>query len=724
MMHSLVLKDRAMKQKSADSLANDLEDQQFTEPTEGMSVANKTVTEHKVISDQNGAIELDIIVEDGETMEFEEIIEHEEIIQQPEEESIENEHLEHNQIAQKAEVSLAELNIKRITCLEELQAFDNELKDPELQQKVQKWIDSAVVNREPDVKKRLITLLDRMPYVLVETKTATGSKKLVAAPATWIVRRKATLYLCWPTFVQSASILNAMINDETIIPSADWESRECKYICQNVHSYAAAQDLVEKMNLHSKQIKTSAAATAPMRNKVPNEVPIKDMLMGVEKTLQQEIIPELFNGISPKREEDPLGLSQASAEVETVAHEQQSENRKKLYSTINANPQDNDPLEDVKPFPRLEDLIHELKCMIISNQEEIRKKLNEGFYRMQKTMLSMVGNRSPEELVTTQEEPNLAATECNDMSSLGNLEVESDFPDNPDAFGISAFTRREELDAFEDRLNDEEYRRRVYSWINDIVPYEANPETRMMDLLDLLMDRKFFTKFSWKSNTRYRKIPLSEYVNFCQLFQHVGTTQVHRADAAFVEYFFKKKMKHALNRIHLRGLRRCVPKSVRRQRNLEKGSASVQRQRKGVGMEVEQDTGTCLPERNQPSPTITEIVVVDVNPITCEEGMIEFDTQLENDEYLKEVHKWTNTTVGHMSDPEQRMREILERLVDRSFLQSFNWTKEAMVRYRNFVRYLEYVGTTAQHQVSHTFVAIFLRKKLHRRSAVAVGSEA
>uniref|UniRef100_A0A182M217 DUF4806 domain-containing protein n=1 Tax=Anopheles culicifacies TaxID=139723 RepID=A0A182M217_9DIPT len=175
--------------------------------------------------------------------------------------------------------------------------------------------------------------------------------------------------------------------------------------------------------------------------------------------------------------------------------------------------------------------------------------MNEGFYRIQKTMVALMHKRTAETI----------APSATGMSASSNPTFNRN-----ESFNVKPLKTVEEMDAFEERLNDEAYRNQVYNWIDSCVSYERNPECRMMEILDLVFDRHLLPNFSWTgvSSKGGCKHAFGAYKNIILLFVYVGTTSIHRADKTYVANFFMKKLRHAgFRAATLKGLRRCVPHS-------------------------------------------------------------------------------------------------------------------------------------------------------------------
>uniref|UniRef100_A0A182P5B1 DUF4806 domain-containing protein n=1 Tax=Anopheles epiroticus TaxID=199890 RepID=A0A182P5B1_9DIPT len=222
-------------------------------------------------------------------------------------------------------------------------------------------------------------------------------------------------------------------------------------------------------------------------------------------------------------------LSLADEMIETL--ENQYEQNEPTIST-----QDNDPLGDVKPCPQMLNLMYELKSLIESNQQELREKLKEGFGKVEHSVQSM--KRKCRESNAIQYE----------MGRADARAYQGDPPDPPNQFKVDSMKQMEELEQFEKQLEDDEYRSKVCQWIDASIGQIRDSEHRMHTLLDLLIDRKFFTGFSWTGGGRDKR-PMNVYKNLLNLFEYAGTNSVYRADHVSVEKFMRKKLHNSSTRV-------------------------------------------------------------------------------------------------------------------------------------------------------------------------------
>ncbi|XP_053677059.1 uncharacterized protein LOC128727201 [Anopheles nili] len=367
-----------------------------------------------------------------------------------------------------------------------------------------------------------------MPFALVETTDVLGSKELVAAPETWIQRREGgKAYLCWPN-VRNITTLNTLLSDENSMPSMMWEKHECQVKLTNILTLSSAGKMIESF-----QSSPSPSTTVQRRS----------------KQMKPEISVESIQRKEPTSDQWNIVTVEQSLKDNIVEE----------VSSCIANEQSTDSFEELKTVPQIMDMFNDLKALIERNQDETRKKLNDGFFRLQKTLLPLVEGRSGSEIT---------GTDCLPQ-------------DNSIEFHVNPLTSIEEMNDFEERLGDEDYRRQVYNWIDCTVGYEHNPEIRMMEILDLLFDKKFLPAFSWTGVSKgTKKRAMVEYKNIVRLFEHAGTTNTHRASHRYVASFFMKKLRYASARVSIRGFRRCVPHSMR---SFRKRAATTERTRETDG---------------------------------------------------------------------------------------------------------------------------------------------
>uniref|UniRef100_A0A182LRB2 DUF4806 domain-containing protein n=1 Tax=Anopheles culicifacies TaxID=139723 RepID=A0A182LRB2_9DIPT len=476
---------------------------QITIPSDLLSVEDETIAQNDTVEEAERN-EQEGMIEEGLTSDLHESME------QDEGSVLEEEHTlpQINSLEASSDNSLPEACVNRITSFQELDAFENQLNDVKVKLMVHKWIEETV-GLENDVDKRMVDLLDRMPYILVEMTDPAGGKELLAAPATWIQRQEeGSAYLCWP-YARSLRKLNALFEDEYSIPTEIWERYECEILCRNIPSLESADKMIETMETQYE----------------PNA------------SISQKETPEQAHSTARHR-------SQSKQQRWTKSQtNHQNVEVQKLFARINT--LENDPLGDVKPCPQLLDLMYELKSMIQSNQEELRKKLREGFGQVEKSLLAK------------RIESNAMQYAMERMESNAQVNLPMLIPLSSQ-FKVELLTDMEELEKFEVRLNDEEYLKKVRGWIDTTLGLERDSEHRMHTILDLIISRRLFAGFSWTGAGKEKR-PMYVHKNILGLFEYAGTTPMQRVDHIMVENFMRKKLHNSATRVKVLGVRKSVP---------------------------------------------------------------------------------------------------------------------------------------------------------------------
>uniref|UniRef100_A0A904A5Q4 DUF4806 domain-containing protein n=1 Tax=Anopheles quadriannulatus TaxID=34691 RepID=A0A904A5Q4_ANOQN len=605
-----------------------------------------------------------------------------------------------------------------------------------------------------------------MPYVLVKkTKSNLGRKEVAVAPSSWIHKDgKGTTYVSLPDAVCPKKI-RALLEKESN-PTKEWEKHECEILSTDIPTLTMAYTIIETMQKQNKVlggrpsqlIKTSLDKTekalptrppvqeapkvvskqkqpdkpktlpepvpepdydpfadipnwhVPEKHRTPATSPTEDLQMTVEECETTDPLQQLFSSAVVNQEQgdedDPFrDVSPPLKDPQMTATGEQRPpvgSTDQFFTRINKElNKQHDMLGDVS-YAQLLDLLYELKCMIRSNQDELRRKINEGFSRLQQTVLSV-----------------LAKDNTNDSA----------------AFEEKTVACKEELDALESRLQDEAYREQVHRWMDRIIASEAKPELRMTNILHKLVDNKLLAQLEWNPEpTHPEKIRLETYRQFCKLFEYAGTTTEHVANDWFVECFFRNKLKNnAHTRVNMSEKRKGVTESkpVKIARNetelntceetvnlLETDTVSTTNQDDDVYEIIELDGDEDNAPTTATTATPTETTeYVEVNHITSFDGMNDFEVRLKDPDYLSVVHGWIDNAVKQTIVPAERMGIILDQLVDSKFLQNFDWTgtrngKVALIGYKNFVRLFEYAGTiTPQNRACHWDVAKFFQQK-------------
>uniref|UniRef100_A0A182NWE4 DUF4806 domain-containing protein n=1 Tax=Anopheles dirus TaxID=7168 RepID=A0A182NWE4_9DIPT len=502
-----------------------------------------------------------------------------------------------------------------------------------------------------------------MPYAIVESTDAIGKKELLIVPETWIQTdtQKAT-YVSWPN-ARTISKLRALLEDESSVPSVAWERQECEVICRNIPSLDSADKLME--------------------------------------TMQKQCTDQSSISVM---DADEMIVSECSSEDEAEVKNEQPKAGEENQEI------EEDPLVDMRPFPQLLNLIFELKSLMEYNQQEIGKKLEEGFFRIQKTIISLA--------------------EKNHDWIRKDLHLNSVCEHGMERFKINVFKTKEELDVFEQKLNDAKYKKKVQNWIDFAVGHTQTANHRMHELIDLIFDRKLFASFSW-TGAAGTKHALRECVNIVGLFEYAANSGVERVSDVSIATFFQRKLNHATARLlSMTGARRPVPRnrSSTQSKRKKNENANAQQTNRGdqadtkqpspskTSEKIQKQVVTCEQppstddtradssvtkkrpaaaitaqrikeqakllirnyQKHQPSvslkPTRSSYVPITLSPVKSMEEMDALEAQLNDSECKKHVQNWINATVGHMPDNHSRMVELIDHLIDPNLLQNFNWS--------------------------------------------------
>ncbi|XP_035893289.1 uncharacterized protein LOC118503746 [Anopheles stephensi] len=490
-----------------------------------------------------------------------------------------------------------------------------------------------------------------MPYVLVETNDAAGNKELLAAPATWIQRRgNGTSYLRWPN-VRNFNMLNALLADDRSQPMAAWETHECSIKCSNIQSLALAGKMIKTLQKHWNSFGTSAHKRT------------------IESSDDVTVSPVCKKSLTESSDRQ----QQQQQQVETVSEAE---------PTLTSLDDFDEPNEQ-----QLIGMLDELGSLVKKRHDEARKKMLDGFYRVENSLKSIVN----------EAERRVQESVAQRTPSANDLE-----------FCVNPLTCTEEMNDFEERLKGEEYRKHVERWIDCTIGYELNPEYRMRVILDALFDMTFLAKFSW-TGSGLDKISFGRYNNIVNLFNYTGTTDTHLATPRYVGQFFKKKLKHLASQISNKDVSNSTsPSSFGNYEN-----NSTQRAVESLREITVKDSPNEV-KRSDNRPTVTQFPPA---PFNCIVEVDEFEAQLNDPVYLKQVHKWINEQVAYEVNPEIRMMEILYMLFDNNFLPCFTWVgakkdSYAMKKYKNVIKLFQYVGTTVAHRADYACVEHFFTKKL------------
>uniref|UniRef100_A0A1I8JTM7 DUF4806 domain-containing protein n=1 Tax=Anopheles arabiensis TaxID=7173 RepID=A0A1I8JTM7_ANOAR len=379
---------------------------------------------------------------------------------------------------------------------------------------------------------------------------------------------------------------------------------------------------------------------------------------------------------------------------------------------------DCEPSVEIQSFSQLIDMVQEIKFMIEKSQKDIKKIVSNAMYKMARSINMLVDGE-----VTGMPIDNLS--------------------DDNEGLKFDVLTSVEAVENFEERLKDEKYLKEIHRWVDYCVCFESTALYRMHKMLDLIFDRKLLAKFSWSG--RNNQLPMKHYENILKLFEYIGTNSIEHVNRDDVTTFFLNKLKHAPNRVNLRSFAKSVPRKRKHpNKRSDQGQASksktgpteeisnaselnVSVQGASHGGSFEQQKGnletgqasTALPSTSKPSVKVI-LPVVNVNPIKSTIQLDGFESALNDAKKKIQVHRWVDRTVGQIADAEQRMKVLLERLIDRNALQNFCWMdtgsgKRRLDQYKNFIRLFEYASRTMVSNTvvfHHELVAGFFAKTL------------
>uniref|UniRef100_A0A182SDH5 DUF4806 domain-containing protein n=1 Tax=Anopheles maculatus TaxID=74869 RepID=A0A182SDH5_9DIPT len=145
--------------------------------------------------------------------------------------------------------------------------------------------------------------------------------------------------------------------------------------------------------------------------------------------------------------------------------------------------------------------------------------------------------------------------------------------DRTEKFKLDILRDVEELEKFEERLNDDEYLKKVCGWIDVSLGLVRESEHRMHIILDQIFDRKLFATYSWTGAGKDKRA-LNVLKNVLGLFEHAGTTPMQRVDSLTVERFMRKKLHNSGTRALAKGVRKSLPHSRKHRRTLQAALAT------------------------------------------------------------------------------------------------------------------------------------------------------
>ncbi|XP_050079803.1 uncharacterized protein LOC126567628 [Anopheles maculipalpis] len=546
-----------------------------------------------------------------------------------------------------------------------------------------------------------------MPYAVVETTTIGSGKKAMVVPETWVISKNDRLgFVHWPD-EPCEKKLKELTADDRKLPSEQWEKHLCKIIFRSIPSQTSAE---KALAIWQRQFNSSKKD--PLKELQPPKLPTKP-------TVVKPLFPrqnDLFGGFFTVTSRDKLGDGNSSYRG------------KSLNTTGEALP------------PELYSVLDELKQEIVSNQEEMMVKIQEGFDEMRKFFTSLLKPNGPLEL-------------------RGEGAASMKTPDG--TFTFQRLMSINDVKQFEAQLASANYRKNVHTWVDSVIWHEPHAAKRMKTMVELMFDQKLLAQFSWFG--MYNKEPLYQYQNIRKLLQYITTTPLHQSNPDEVKYLFLSMMnletskagtkKHKLadsSVLDLKDQRRTTTPTKR----LSTGQAKVAKQNNNIvdvngtidldlivqdGETMEFEEIIEHEEILQPDEAVAEkkksgsdngratrkadesLPEISINRITCVAELNIFENELKNAEMQQKVHKWVDSTVvNRETDVEKRLLALLDRLMDKKVLQSLSWmdaksAKQPLEECKNFVRLFEHASRTVIHQTiiyNHRLVANFFTKML------------
>ena len=118
---------------------------------------------------------------------------------------------------------------------------------------------------------------------------------------------------------------------------------------------------------------------------------------------------------------------------------------------------------------------------------------------------------------------------------INSLEQENRKRKKP-SFSMDPIDNHKDLKDFDKSLEEDDFKTSVIDWLTHNI-CETNSNNRMLDALDMLLNRSFCTQISWSGQGKENsKIPIKMFPNFLEVFRDFG-------NRSMLERFFHKKIK-------------------------------------------------------------------------------------------------------------------------------------------------------------------------------------
>ncbi|XP_035917740.1 uncharacterized protein LOC118515147 isoform X1 [Anopheles stephensi] len=121
------------------------------------------------------------------------------------------------------------------------------------------------------------------------------------------------------------------------------------------------------------------------------------------------------------------------------------------------------------------------------------------------------------------------------------------------SFNWEPIASKEMLDAVDQQLNDQQYKKEFKEYLECQLPTDSSEE-RLHSAMDIIFAKQFVIEMSWTGiGHPNQKFPLFGYKNILALFKHIGTFHGVTPTPQKIKTFFQNKLKHARQRLNLEG---------------------------------------------------------------------------------------------------------------------------------------------------------------------------
>ncbi|XP_041773366.1 uncharacterized protein LOC121594322 isoform X2 [Anopheles merus] len=358
----------------------------------------------------------------------------------------------------------------------------------------------------------IINIVWKMPFNIVETVDGRGHKELLAVPETWIQgTSKGINYLMWPN-VRRADSLNALLLDDSSMPSNSWERIMCKIKRTGLETIAQANRIIQDMCLVS-----STDCSVVHEEKLCKPRKTKQHAFKPDNRFQQMLV-----------EEQPKEESNEAIECLNEDNSIEFEEEEYLEKDETSSEVDQLKLHDSEPA--------NLNKTVITTPE-LSPSIDERLEKLERAMSTVLAKLDI--LLDKTVIPVSMRRKRNDI-------------------GFQVVSSIEELSILESNLAQPDYFNEVSSWLEHNI-WEITPENRMIEILDLIFSKKFLTLCSWTGIGKGKeKVPMMTHKNILELFRLHGSTEEAVVTDKVLARFFMKKLKNATKRAYSKGLRKST----------------------------------------------------------------------------------------------------------------------------------------------------------------------